>query len=809
MSYMILVTCFASCHTNIIDEGMEGFVEQTTTFGAPSSEEAVDLGLSVKWASYNVGASNPTEYGNYYAWGEIEPKTNYSSETYTGPADFFGSVDTYGTEYDVAYVKWGHEWRIPTMDELIEIQEKCKWEATEQDGVKGMKVTGPNGNSIFFPAAGRCVGNRFEDVGVIGHYWQGCANGDGSQTGEYTYYDLNAITNGLTIRPVLESYQVYEIDPQSLDGWDFGYTLNDEYIVGYIDEDGTIVTMINKNGGTEEQGLIICLNENGIITSVGGIENIYNVDYTENNIILHRINNEGLYEEEILPLLYSEQYKAMTRAGGIDFNIIQKGIDFIGNIQNANSIGSDLKNWDWWQLLKDGLLTAGEFAIGKLNPTAGTLITVGKWPIDYYRNQNYERQRNALYNQCDIQINEIRNESGCCTVYATVKNANTLYNYLVNMYEPIENESTRNLVYCGIVVRANNEYVTTHLNDYHTQEILLNGDVNYGNDANFSFSIPDVILNKSHTTFYFRPYLKSTRIKSSKGVDEGYIKYGNTVPYECFTGEIIEFNQYNAEFSTDENNNGFVMFNTTVHASIESVKGIEEWGVYVYNLNNSGVYDYYPSEFKASKLEDFIDIDFNINKDEFDELNYGEYFASKNIEIGVYKKTENPTGMYDYLSYFYSEPETHELIYNQKPSLTFTSANVNGTEIIDQDEEEGYVRYSTSFNIAYKVNGSFWFDNLNFGIPSDVNDNVGLVEVRNGDGSYDGSYFWEYSNTSSTQLFLYLIGNLTAGGTFVSDNMLMFSGMPITGVSVSGNSGRAMQQTRDVNGEKKHSSLNK
>ena len=199
---MILVTCFASCHTNIIDDGMEGFVEQTTTFGAPSSEEAVDLGLSVKWAPYNVGASKPTEYGNYYAWGEIEPKTDYSSETYVGPADFFGSVDTYGTEYDVAYVKWGHEWRIPTMDELIEIQEKCKWEATEQDGVKGMKVTGPNGNSIFFPAAGRCVGNRFEDVGVTGHYWQGCANGDGSQTGEYTYYDLNAITNGLSIRAV-------------------------------------------------------------------------------------------------------------------------------------------------------------------------------------------------------------------------------------------------------------------------------------------------------------------------------------------------------------------------------------------------------------------------------------------------------------------------------------------------------------------------------------------------------------------------------------------------------------------------------
>ena len=201
LSCLVLVTCFTSCHTNIIDEGMEGFVEQTTTFGAPSSDEAVDLGLSVKWAPYNVGASKPTEYGNYYAWGEIEPKTDYSSETYVGPADFFGSVDTYGTEYDVAYVKWGHEWRIPTIEETVELVSKCQWKTILKDGVKGMEVTGPNGNSIFLPAAGRCVGTRFEDVGISGHYWQGTSIGYTDIENMY-YYDLNQTIWGLSIRPV-------------------------------------------------------------------------------------------------------------------------------------------------------------------------------------------------------------------------------------------------------------------------------------------------------------------------------------------------------------------------------------------------------------------------------------------------------------------------------------------------------------------------------------------------------------------------------------------------------------------------------
>ena len=309
--------------------------------------------------------------------------------------------------------------------------------------------------------------------------------------------------------------------------------------------------------------------------------------------------------------------------------------------------------------------------------------------------------------------------------------------------------------------------------------------------------MPDVILDKSHTILYFRPYLKSKRIQTSKGsVEEGYIKYGNTVPYECFTGKIIEFKQNFAGYGTD-GNNGVVTFNTTVHASINSVKGLEEWGVYVYNLKGNKMYDYYPSEFKASKLEDFIDIEFKINKADFDELNPSEYFASKNIEIGVYKKLENPTGNFDYLTYFYSECETHELIYDHKPSLTFTSASVGGTSVLDEDDGDFY--YATDVSIAYQVNGSFWFDNLNFGLPSDVSDKVGLVEIENGDGLYKGDYYWTYWSSSSSILFVYLIGNLTNGGTFVSDNMLTFHGMPISSVYITGNGSSTMQQSNTLN----------
>lgn len=130
------------------------------------SHEAVDLGLSVKWATCNVGADSPEEYGDYYAWGETEVKSEYSWETYKWSNDSADSFTKYcqadnkiilDSEDDVAHVKWGGNWRMPTMDEVNELCDKCTWEWTTVNGVAGQLVTGPNGNSIFLPAAGlRC-----------------------------------------------------------------------------------------------------------------------------------------------------------------------------------------------------------------------------------------------------------------------------------------------------------------------------------------------------------------------------------------------------------------------------------------------------------------------------------------------------------------------------------------------------------------------------------------------------------------------------------------------------------------------------
>lgn len=124
-----------------------------------NGHEVVDLGLSVKWATCNVGASLPYEYGGYYAWGETSEKTEYSRDTYK----FYNKSqheytyildDITGTSYDVARVKWGGTWRMPTKKEMEELVKKCNWKWTTYNDVHGYLVTSSNGKSIFLPAAG-------------------------------------------------------------------------------------------------------------------------------------------------------------------------------------------------------------------------------------------------------------------------------------------------------------------------------------------------------------------------------------------------------------------------------------------------------------------------------------------------------------------------------------------------------------------------------------------------------------------------------------------------------------------------------
>ena len=120
----------------------------------------MDLGLSVNWATCNIGATKPEECGDYFAWGETSPKDVYTEETYLyyDVANNRKLIDIgteiSGTEHDAARKQWGDDWRMPAEEELYELLRDCLWQWFTINGVNGYKVIGPNGNSIFLPAAG-------------------------------------------------------------------------------------------------------------------------------------------------------------------------------------------------------------------------------------------------------------------------------------------------------------------------------------------------------------------------------------------------------------------------------------------------------------------------------------------------------------------------------------------------------------------------------------------------------------------------------------------------------------------------------
>ncbi|MBR5592963.1 MAG: hypothetical protein IKW46_02700 [Bacteroidaceae bacterium] len=163
--------------------------------------EWVDLGLSVKWATCNVGASSPEEYGNYYAWGETSIKAEYvenNNLTYglsISELESKGYIDSEGnltSSYDAATVNWGEEWRMPTFDEMEELAYDCHWTWAVLDGVTGYYVTGPSGKSIFLPAAGNRYESFLDDAGKKGFYWCSTPNDvdnsdDDTAIGRYAY----------------------------------------------------------------------------------------------------------------------------------------------------------------------------------------------------------------------------------------------------------------------------------------------------------------------------------------------------------------------------------------------------------------------------------------------------------------------------------------------------------------------------------------------------------------------------------------------------------------------------------------------
>ena len=172
---LAVMVCTAAGNAKVSGTGSEP--------AAPDGVEAVDMGLSVKWANVNLGAKKSSDFGTYYAWGETKPKKYYSWDTYLwsrgntqfltkySPGDGKAQLDP---SDDAARANWGGDWRMPTAEEYEELvnPDNCKWEWTTKDGVNGYKVTSKKtGKHIFLPITGFRFFAGIQFRAVYGYYW--------------------------------------------------------------------------------------------------------------------------------------------------------------------------------------------------------------------------------------------------------------------------------------------------------------------------------------------------------------------------------------------------------------------------------------------------------------------------------------------------------------------------------------------------------------------------------------------------------------------------------------------------------------
>lgn len=181
----------------------------TLSDGMINGHQYVDLGLSsgLKWATCNVGADSPEDYGNYYAWGETETKAEYTQGNSVTHGQQLNDISG-NAQYDAATANWGGSWRTPTKDEIRELIYNCNWTPETQNGVDGFKVTGNNGNYIFIPASGYRDGSSLYIYGEC-YYWSSTPRQYGVEFANILYSDtefqsedVNYRYRGLTIRPV-------------------------------------------------------------------------------------------------------------------------------------------------------------------------------------------------------------------------------------------------------------------------------------------------------------------------------------------------------------------------------------------------------------------------------------------------------------------------------------------------------------------------------------------------------------------------------------------------------------------------------
>ena len=442
----------------------------------------------------------------------------------------------------------------------------------------------------------------------------------------------------------------YQIPTKDLQDWAEGISNDSHYILaGY---NGNLPCVYVSS--TDNNGVLFQFSESGEVTDISSNGIVISVSTRNDEQILSWINDNNEFCSIPIKSRFSKLVinGSISRAGSSSLlqpSTVQTVFDIIQNIQSLGEIGLDLFTSDMLEFLND----LGNFSFDAIvgsNPLGLTFVTL-KNMIDGMYDSLYERHRRVMYGDCSIKIEEISNDGkGNIDVFVSIENANTIPDYLYNLYYEESEETTRNTVYWGIV--GHREYVPRkyfYTEPYTVVKLL---DTKASSTQHFMVSFP---MPRKGDKFIFRAFLASTRLANSiDDVNDNIIKYGNNYNYNVLDAYIRDFKQVSCRKVGDK-----VKFICSVSGFINSVEDIIEWGVYYKDDDDS--YTYFPSKYTigyspgsgiSSPNEDTFEIPLSIDYDKLDANCY------KDIKLGIYTK-----GGFNLTYNGWSEPQTYSVHY--------------------------------------------------------------------------------------------------------------------------------------------------
>ena len=562
----------------------------------------------------------------------------------------------------------------------------------------------------------------------------------------------------------LSSTNLVLIDDENLNDWDFGLTNGKQFIVYKTNTDGTTTACVSNYSYSKFSFILDIENNTNKVVGFGTSEKYYPIKESDDEYLLYQWLDDNLEFFSVPKQNISEQ---SVRSNLQSRNLMGVGSFIVTSyiaLKNLYKLGVDLHEGRWGDFLEDLGLVATDSAKGNLS--GGPFVALTNERVKQLKAEIDNHNIKHLYGDATIRITGINQQNdGTYLVHTEIDGISSIRDKIEIL---VSTETFKNHVYAGVLCRESYPAFINYYTYKSNEAQISDGSTS---TKKMSFSLPK--LDKGQ--YYIRPYLRSSINNIISSTGNSYIKYGEQQEVQIIGGRINKFEQNDARSF----GGSYVTFVAYANVEIDSNDGLEDWGIYYIE---DGIYKYFSASFPTAKINEDIRIEMTVLKDDFDQFNSESFIASKAIKLGVFKKRKNPTGLYDYQYYDYGEMGEYQLIYDQKPSMVFTSASVDNTEILAQDEH-GKV-YQSSFNYTYTIKGSLWFDSVELEVSDNMQERLGdIIKYKNSDGTYSHGFTTKYEDYMN-MFTVSLVGYLSAGGRYDSETSLLYEGSPINKVTI-------------------------